>query len=234
MGAKHPVPSTRMWTGLKLPVPGPSLPPVDRPETPYIREPGYAERYRDRRFLEPGGRRTDRLERSAIEELMSLVPDSPGAWLDVPAGAGRLTGLLPAGSLRADRNLAMLRACPPDAPRICASAHQLPFADGSFDGVLCMRLLHHIHGADERRRILAELARVSRGPVILSFFHAVSLQHLRRKLRRLLGKPRSGRGALRLAVLRADLHAAGLELVAARPLRRFVSEQWVLLCRVRT
>lgn len=203
-------------------------------ETPYTREDGYAERYRDRRFATGSGRRTDRLEVHAIQALLTLTNTGlDGPWLDAPSGAGRLSGLLPGTVVRSDRSLAMLRACRGEVARVCGSAHQLPFADQSFAGALCMRLLHHIPGSEERRRILAELRRVSRGPVILSFFHSISLQHARRQLARRLGKTRSGRCAIRLSVLRADLAAAGLEVIATRPLQRFVSEQWLVLARQR-
>ena len=128
----------------------------------------------------------------------------------------------------------MLQAAGPGRRRICAAAQRLPFPDRSFAGVLCMRLLHHIPRPDERVRILRELARVSRGPLVLSFFHAVSLQHLRRLLRcRLLGRRPSGRVAIRLATLARELNAAGLTLVKKQPLRRFVSEQWLLLAQRR-
>lgn len=204
---------------------------MDCPETPYLREAGYAERYRDQRFHSGSGRGTHRREARAIERLLAGVAgvDSTGPWLDVPAGAGRLTDLLPAAStaVQVDRSLEMLKAAGPGHRRICASALHLPFPDRSFAGVLCMRLLHHIESSEERVRILRELGRVSRGPVVLSFFHSVSLQHLRRLLRR----RQSRRVAVRLATLRDELHAAGLTLVKQQPLRRFVSEQWLLLVR---
>jgi len=201
---------------------------MDCPETPYLRETGYAERYRDQRFQSGSGRGTHQREAQALQRLLAEV-DTTGPWLDVPAGAGRLTDLLPAATtaVQADRSLAMLQAAGPGHRRVCASAQWLPFPDRSFAGVLCMRLLHHIPRPEERVRILRELARVSRGPLVLSFFHSVSLQHLRRLLRR----RQSRRVAIRLATLQDELHAAGLTLVKKQPLRRFVSEQWLLLVK---
>ena len=205
---------------------------MNDPETPYRREEGYPERYRDRRFAVGSGQRTNRLEVQAIRQLLAMTdgnPDTP--WLDAPCGAGRLSDLLPGPVVRSDRSLAMLQACQGEATRVCGSVHQLPFADRSFAGTLCMRLLHHIPGSEERRQILTELRRVSQGPVIVSFFHSISLQHARRQLARRLGKTQSGRCAIRFSVLRADLAAAGLQVVATRPLLRFVSEQWLVLAQ---
>jgi SAM-dependent methyltransferase len=200
-------------------------------ETPYRREPGYAQRYRDRRFATAHGPGTDRRERAALRRLLRAVPVGDGGlWLDVPSGAGRLTEELPGPALQVDRDLAMLRACPGQRPRVCASAVALPFRDGAFAGALCHRLLQHIPTPAERIAILTELARVTRGPVVVSFFDAHSLQHGRRVLRRATGKPRSGRGAITRAELCRELQQAGLRAVAFAPLWRFVAEQTLVLC----
>jgi hypothetical protein len=200
------------------------------PETPSAREPGYAERYRDRRFRSGTGQRTDLRERRALRELLALARWNAGPWLDVPAGAGRLTDELPAPAVQVDRDPAMVEACGRDRSRACASVHDLPFRDGAFAGSLCHRLLQHIPTPDERLVILRELARVTRGPIVVSFFDACSLQHLRRVVRRRLGKARSGRCAVRRSTFLAELRAAGLAPVAVRSLRRFFAEQTLVLC----
>jgi hypothetical protein len=208
---------------------------VEADETPYIRPGGYPEHYRDQRFAAGSGRRTHSRETRAICHLLDLAaelgPKAAGPWLDAPSGAGRMSTLLPGPVVQVDRDLAMLTASAGAGPRVCASVQRLPFRDRAFAGVLCMRLLHHIPTAEERRRILAELRRVSRGPVLLSFFHSVSLQHARRCLARRLYKARSGRSAVRWQDFAEDLRVAGLEVVATRPLARFISEQWLVLAR---
>ena len=196
-----------------------------------MREAGYAERYRDQRFDSAHGPRTDRRERAAIRALLPLVAAGTGPWLDAPAGAGRMSGELPGPVVQLDRDRAMLAAAGSARPRVCATASALPFANGTFAGALCCRLLQHIAHSEERRAILRELARVTRGPVLLSFFDATSLLHLRRVVRRALGKNRSGRCAVRRATLLADVRAAGLEPVRVWALGRFVAEQTFLLCR---
>ncbi|MBM3974684.1 MAG: methyltransferase domain-containing protein [Planctomycetes bacterium] len=203
-------------------------------ETPYTREDGYARRYRDIRFTTGSGAGTDRRERAALAALLAAAArrglSVAGPWLDAPSGAGRMSGALPGLVVQADRDPAMVAAAGPGRPRACASVHALPFGDGAFAGVLCHRLLQHIPGADERRAILAELARVSRGIVVVSFFDALSLQSLRRALRRWTGKTRSGRSAVRRGAFLAECRVAGLEPVAVRALRRFVGEQTLVLC----
>ena len=200
-------------------------------DVPYRREPGYAEHYRDRRFLAAHGPRTDRRERAVLRRLLALAGAAPGPWLDAPCGAGRLTDELPGPVIRLDRDLAMLRAGAGDGRRVCATVLALPFRDGVFAGVLCCRLLQHVAGAKARRAVLRELARVSRGAVVVSFFDALSLLHARRLVRRAFGKPRSGRSAVGRAAFRRDLRAAGLEPVRFLALGRFVAEQTLVLCR---
>jgi len=204
---------------------------IGRVDTPYVREAGYAERYRDRRFATAHGPRTDRRERRALRSLLRECGAGSGPWLDAPCGTGRLAAELPGPVVQLDRDRAMLAACRDRGRRVCAALSALPFADGAFAGVLCCRLLQHLPAAAERRAVLHELARVCRGPVIVSFFDAVSLQHARRLVRRRLGKNRSGRTAITRKALLADLRAAGLRLLRFRALGRFVAEQTLVACR---
>ncbi len=200
-------------------------------ESSYEREPGYAERYRDQRFRTGSGSGTDRRERAAIAALLRRTPSTDGFWLDAPCGAGRLSDELPGPAVLADRDPNMVVAAGDGRPRVCASVHALPFADGAFAGVLCMRLLQHIATPAERTTILRELARVTAGPIVVSFFDSCSLQHFRRRLRPVLGKRRSGRFAVSRRGFRQELADAGLELLAMRSLARFVGEQTLVLAR---
>lgn len=200
------------------------------PESPYRREHGYALRYRDQRFQTGSGARTDRAERRALQRLLRSCPTVAGCWLDVPSGAGRLSGELPGPVVQVDRDPAMLQACPGTGPRACASVHALPFPTHAFAGALCHRLLQHIATADERVAILRELARVVRGPLVVSFFDACSLQHARRLLRCALRRRPPGRHAISRAAFRGELQAAGWRPLAMQPLRRFLSEQTLVLC----
>ncbi|MCK5942252.1 MAG: hypothetical protein KAI24_09815, partial [Planctomycetes bacterium] len=94
--------------------------------------------------------------------------------------------------------------------------------------------LQHIATPVERTDILRELARVCRGPIVVSFFDACSLQHLRRRARPLRGKRRSGRHAVSRAGFAQELDTAGLAPVAMQALRRFVAEQTLVLCHAKS
>ena len=200
-------------------------PPQD---APWSRPDGYAKAYAEARFTTGTGTRTDRRERRILQRLVRLVDVGPGPWLDVPSGAGRLSGLLPGPVIRCDRDEAMLEACG-SGPRVRASALALPFRDRSFRGALCFRLLHHLPETEQRLQVLRELRRVSDGPLIFSFFHSASIQHVRRVVRRRFGKKRSSRGGISWRRLLVELQEAGYRVKAAHGLAPLVSEQWIVL-----
>ncbi len=204
-------------------------PPPSPLDPPYRREPGYAAHYRDRRFRSGSGPVTHRREALVLAELLATAGARPGTWLDVPCGAGRFSATLGPAVVGVDRDRTMLAAgaC---AVRACGSILALPFADDSFVGALCHRLLQHFPQREQRVGALAELARVTDGPIIFSYFDAATLQHARRWLRARLGRT-SGRCAVWWRQLRDELHAAGLRAVTRRPLRAFFSEQTLVLAR---
>jgi SAM-dependent methyltransferase len=106
----------------------------------------------------------------------------------------------------------------------------LPFPDGGFDGVICHRLLHHYAEPAIRVAALRELARVSRGVVIASFFNRFSLSAARRSVRYLLkGHPPEDRRAIPLRRIADEARRAGLGLREAIPIRWGISPLWILV-----
>lgn len=87
-------------------------------------------------------------------------PAASDRVLDVAGGTGALAAAL-AGRVAdvtvSDVSEAMLEYVPGPVRTVVARAEQLPFEDGSFDLVLCIRALHHI---DSPTRALDEMARV--------------------------------------------------------------------------
>lgn len=208
------------------------LPPDHPARAPY-RDPRAAEAYARERFAAGTGPATDRRERVALEDLLDRAGLGRGARvLDCPAGAGRLADLLAARGFSvtaADQSPEMLAHAGPalagaGLPRrlVAADALALPFRGGSFDLVLCHRLLHHLPTEGERRGLLGSLAAASDRWVLVSWFDALSLQHLRRALRRPFRPSR--RHAVTGAAFARDAAAAGLRPVRVRALRPLVSE----------
>ena len=151
--------------------------------------------------------------------------------LDLPCGGSRLTpAFADAAALVIEADIAhgqllFGRAESSVAtPRIwmTASAFHIPLRDSSVDGTICVRLSHHLPTAAERERLLAELLRVSRRFVIMTFFDHYSLKNLLRRLRRPFDRqpPKMTMTMARMAEL---AHERGARLIAAPPLSRIGS-----------
>src|SRR5262249_42877911 len=113
-----------------------------------------------------------RAYKSQLTEWMKL--ETGGRYLDVGCGTGddvREMALASSGSVAVgvDNSEAMIeearrRGTPPNAEFHVAEATALPFADGSFPASRADRSLMHVPDA---RKALAEMARVTRGPVVV-------------------------------------------------------------------
>ncbi len=104
-------------------------------------------------------------------ELVHRVAPGPLSVLDVGGGHGQLVGpLLAAGHfvvVHGSRPSCHRRIRPrAKLARLSAGLWELPFRDGSFDLVAGVRLLAHV---TRWRELLAEMARVSRGLVLVDF-----------------------------------------------------------------
>jgi len=115
-------------------------------------------------------------EQAAVEDLLSVIPNA-SRILDVPVGTGRFLSLYarrnfnvtgvdisPDMLAEAKQKAATLNL---DADLELGSIFELPKASASFDAVVCIRMLNWFEPPDMAKAV-AELARVSRGPVILS------------------------------------------------------------------
>ena len=160
--------------------------------------------------------------------LRRLRAGAGSSILDLPCGTGRLAGaLLPVASfyVGADVSGAMLGEArnAHDAPLAQASAAALPFADNSFDVIVCCRLLHHLRGGAELATVLRELVRVSRRLVIASFFDGASWGAWRRRI----GVRREGRSrrAISRQAMEAAVAQAGAQILGYAHSLRFVSQQ---------
>ena len=169
-------------------------------------------------------------EQRIVARLLTQCRLGSGLLLDVPCGYGRFTPLfahLGIAAIGADMSRDMLHlAVESHAPHgrgrwLCASILDLPFADGTFDGALCIRLLHHRYSDAERQCILRELARVSRRFVLISFYRRTSLHALTRRW------PGSRRrlGMMTVPQLQALAQASGLQIQRAYSLLRFCHAQ---------
>lgn len=131
-------------------------------------------------------------EFTLLERLLASQPRCQ-SLLDLPSGGGRLspqiaqyTDLLIESDIAFGQVQYGRQNGRVPATRqfwMTASGFHIPLKAGSVDGVVCVRLSHHLPTSAERERLLRELLRVSRRFVVMTFFDHHSLKNLGRRLR---------------------------------------------------
>jgi SAM-dependent methyltransferase len=174
------------------------------------------------------------LERALARALGDVAPGS--LVLDVPCGTGILAPFLAGRGLRvigADISPAMLevaRSRPGAIGHVRADLERPPYGPRSFDAVVCSRFLMHV-AAEDRPRLLASLAALSRGPLVATVCHPYTVKSFTRALRRMLGRRVKRSPRLTRRELDAEVRAAGLTLERLIPVAPIVSEVWVAVMR---
>ena len=167
-----------------------------------------------------------RRERNCLVKLIAAIP-AGSLVLDLPCGTGRVTRLIAGAGHRVmagDSSLAMVEATKsnllPQYPTLTArvmDAKATQLADHSVDAVVCNRLLHHFPDAASRIEVLREFARVSRGPVIVSFSCSFGLDVvIQRTMRRLQGRELRHYHQLSMQQFQQEFAEAGLTPVSSR------------------
>ena len=155
-------------------------------------------------------------EHSVLNRLLKAQPRS-ATLLDLPAGGGRLSPALEQHTdllIEADAALGQLLygaadpALKKTAARMTASAFHIPLRTGAVDATVCCRLSHHLPTATERERLVAELLRVSKRFVIMTFFDHDSHKNRRRLA---VGKP--SKLTMTISQVAELAHRGGAELV---------------------
>jgi ubiquinone/menaquinone biosynthesis C-methylase UbiE len=206
----------------------------------------YAEAYQ-RKFQRSftrrlSARREHKLVERALKAALERVETDSPLLLDYPCGAGRFAPLFAsqvASYIAGDHSPHMVDlTCTVledaglgdrIAGRAVGDAREMDLEDQSVDLAACMRLLHHFTERADRVRILSELARVSRGPLVTSFLDGDSFKQ-RRYARRIA---RTGKPSRRVLQSREDFAAeareAGWRVIDSWPLSSLFSGQRVAL-----
>jgi SAM-dependent methyltransferase len=194
--------------------------------------------------LSLGGTAIHRREMRTILSCLKELPRHTRV-LDLPCGTGRLLPDLAAAGYRvteADSSPHMLELARQstrgsalqmgDHQFVVASVFATGFADNSFDAVVCNRLLHHFRESAVRVNAIRELARISRGPIVASFFCNWAIDsgvfHVKHMIR---GRRAADRIPIWRRVLAEDIRAAGLEPVRWVATRPGVSKQWYVVMK---
>jgi SAM-dependent methyltransferase len=202
----------------------------------------FAEKYP----AEYSNRRRDRREKACILECLQAIPRGAHV-LDLPCGTGRMTRLLVELGYRvtgADVSQAMLSRAAENYARYQAErGGKAPavrfeirdvlatgFAADEFDGISCIRLFHHFSESETRRRALAELRRISRGPIVVTFLNSFALDRVSYWLKdRLRGRRRTSQLPIPFKVFAEDIEAAGLRIDKKIAAHWAISSRWFLV-----
>ena len=183
---------------------------------------------------------SDRREKSLLEQIMQVAGHQV-SLLDVPCGAGRLSGVLSRYAdkvYEVDYSHAILKLCRENGPRsgytpllANATALSLPFGDRAFDLVASIRLSHHFPEASDRLAHVRELCRVSRRYVLVTFFGTESLKNRLRTVRRMLGSSKRAKYTMHRREVTAVAGECGFRLRGSWALSPLFSGHYFVLLK---
>lgn len=175
---------------------------------------GAAERYLERKSSK------HQAEMNLITRAVTALP--PARYLDIPCGTGRASILLArlGNECRAadlgDGVITVAKHELYKAGVVCRvdkeDIEQMTYADQAFDNLLVFRLFHHFPNEDVRQRVVAELCRVAKSHVLISYLSPHSVTSIKRRLRAALGGKVSRQHATSLKELEGYFREQGFEL----------------------
>ena len=204
----------------------------------FYRDAAVAADYDQHRFTTPARKRRNVRKWRAIQKALAETPDVLSV-LDLPCGTGRFTGRLAEMGVKvvgSDISLQMMHeaAASPrvDHPGIegyvQADAEALPFQNASFDCIVSIRFMFHVDPVT-RRRILREMGRVSTRWLIIDYRHRYSARWVAWQVRHALGLLREKPERVSRRGLQSEFHDAGLKIRRVIPVRRWLSDKWIVL-----
>lgn len=194
--------------------------------------------YDEHRFRTPRRMRRNERKWAAIQKALALAGDIK-TIVDLPCGTGRFTGHLARAGYQvagSDISLEMMQQAARSssvrhanvAGYVRADAEALPFASKSMDCLMSIRFLFHVD-PQTRRRMLREFGRVSRRWIIADYRHKYSFRYGAWKLSRALGLTRRPFERVSVKSMNSEFEDAGLSVVKIIPVRRGLSDKWVVL-----
>jgi ubiquinone/menaquinone biosynthesis C-methylase UbiE len=148
--------------------------------------------YEERRYTSRGQKRVDRRERRILAGFLEEA-GCQGLVLDLPCGYGRMGDLISETGARvvhADLDPKRVRRARQQHPEsqgfVVCDATGIPFRDGALRGIVAIRLLQHMPDKEVLEAVLAEMARVSSGFLLVSYYSRAALHRFQRPLRRML------------------------------------------------
>lgn len=136
-------------------------------------------------------------EQRAVGRLLSSIRNDVTSIADIPCGTGKMVtfmGTMAVPAFGGDVSGSMLRIAKesarhsaPNMRFIRLDITRMPFPDGAFDAVVCLRLLHRVP-TDVKKAALKELRRVTRRYAVVSYGLETVWHALRRRLRTVVSR----------------------------------------------
>jgi ubiquinone/menaquinone biosynthesis C-methylase UbiE len=194
--------------------------------------------YDEHRFRTPKRMRRNARKWAAIQRALASANDVKSV-VDLPCGTGRFTGNLARAGytvVGSDISVEMMQQAAklPSVRHenikgyVRADAEALPFQTKSTDCLMSIRFLFHVD-PDTRRRMLREFGRVSRRWVIADYRHKYSFRYGVWKASRLLGLTQRPFERVSVKSMKSEFEDAGLRVAQIIPVRRWLSDKWVVL-----
>jgi ubiquinone/menaquinone biosynthesis C-methylase UbiE len=194
--------------------------------------------YDEHRFRTPKRQRRNARKWAAIQKALALTTGVKTV-VDLPCGTGRFTGHLARAGyevIGSDISAEMMgQAMKLDSVRhenikgyVRADAEALPFKSNAVDCLMSIRFLFHVD-RDTRVRMLREFGRVARRWVIADYRHKYSLRYGIWRISKALGLARKDFERVSVKSMTREFEDAGLRVAKIIPVRRGLSDKWVVL-----
>jgi SAM-dependent methyltransferase len=216
-------------------------------KTPHAFKEHEVKEYERKRYRGLDQRFVHRREMNILERFLERVSPESGIVLDIPCGYGRFSSLFRKRGwdlVSSDYSFSMVSRAMESGREstglkdwgVVADAKKgLPFKEGIFPVLLCMRFWHHVHDPAERKAILDFFSQVTSGWVILSYYQVNALHRLQRRFRRKLKKNPTRIKMISREEFIDEVQGSGFECTRVAPLFRGIHAQHVaLLKKIRT
>ena len=181
-------------------------------------------------------------EKNAILRCLKKIPSNAHV-LDFPCGTGRLIKILQAESFlisAADGSASMVKRASENTVNDALQSNDIQFYESDifdsgftkdqFDAVICNRLFHHFTESTDRIKALSELRRISKGPIVISFFNNFSTSMTFRRIRKYLrGQPFVDRAGVSMSKLKHEVDSLGLRITYETASCWGISPQWSIV-----
>ena len=199
--------------------------------------------YEKKRYRGLDQRLVHNREQKILKKIFDKIGVFSGLVLDLPCGYGRFSAFLlekELGLINCDISHAMVERANEKAIKlsrnesggaVADATSGLPFKEAVFSLVFSMRLFHHIHNGEDRRKILGEYSRVSSDWSVLSYYQSNALHRIQRKFRHKIKKTPTQIKMITRQAFQSEAEESEFEVVSVFPLFWGLHSQHIALLK---